>query len=331
MTVLITGGSGFVGSWMTRDLLSRGEQVVLYDLYPRTDLIYDILDQIVMVKGDLLDMGHLADTMKSHRVDRVIHAASYLGFESQTRPPMAVRVNCEGTANVLEASRIMDVRRVVFTSTQSVYGTTPAGQPVTEDDAPNPSTVYGATKRMCEWLGINYSANYDMDFIAVRFPTVYGPTKLGRGWAVPLMDIVENPVAGIPAIIPSGGDVRQELLYVKDAARTVVNAAFVETTEHPIFNLGSSTAHTMHEMADVVRDRIPGADITIGDGPEPLYGLGGRLDLSRASAEIGHEITFTLEDGIDDWIDYLRSRPEREGPPGGSNLNTISTDIPTTR
>ncbi len=331
MTVLITGGSGFVGSWMTRELLSRGEQVVLYDLYPRTDLIYDLLDQVALVKGDLLDLGNLAGTMKSHSVDRVIHAASYLGFESQTRPPMAVKVNCEGTANVLEACRIMDVRRVVYTSTQSVYGVTPPGRPVTEDDAPNPTTVYGATKRMCEWLGINYSANYDMDFIAVRFPTVYGPTKLGRGWTVPLMDVVENPVAGIPAVIASGGDVRQELLYVKDAARTVVNAAFVEATEHQIFNLGSSTAHTMHEMADVVRDRIPGADIEIGDGPDPLYGLGGRLDLTRASDEISHEITFTLEEGIDDWIDFLRSRPQSEQRAEHTGLSTISTDIPTTR
>jgi len=105
----------------------------------------------------------------------------------------------------------------------------------------------------------------------------------------------------------------------------VVNAAFVEASEHQIFNLGSSTAHTMHEMADVVRDRIPEADIEIGDGPDPLYGLGGRLDLTRASNEIGHKITYTLEEGIDDWIEFLRSRPQRlpSAPP------TISTDIPT--
>ena len=316
-----------MGSWTTRELLSRGEQVVLYDLYPRTDLIYDLLDEVTLIKGDLLDFGNLAHALKSHNVDRVIHAASFLGFESQARPPLAVKVNCEGTANVLEASRIMDVRRVVYTSTQSVYGITEPGQPVTEDDAPNPTTVYGATKRMCEWLGINYSTNYDMDFIAVRFPTVYGPTKLGRGWTVPLMDIVENPVAGIPAVIATGGDVRQELLYVKDAARTVVNAAFVESTEHQIFNLGSSTAHTMHEMAEVVRDRIPDAEIEIGDGPDPLYGLGGLLDLTRSSNEINHAITYSLEEGIDDWIEFLKSRPQREHP----DAPTISTDIPTTK
>jgi len=81
----------------------------------------------------------------------------------------------------------------------------------------------------------------------------------------------------------------------------------------------------MHEMADVVRDRIPEADIEIGDGPDPLYGLGGRLDLTRGSNEIGHKITYTLEEGIDDWIEFLRSRPQRlpSAPP------TISTDIPT--
>ena len=82
---------------MTRDLRKRGENVVLYDLYPRTDLIHDLLDEVTMVKGDLLDLGNLADTMKTHSVDRVIHAAGYLGYESQTRPPLAVKVNCEVT------------------------------------------------------------------------------------------------------------------------------------------------------------------------------------------------------------------------------------------
>ncbi len=310
MTVLVTGGSGFIGSWVIRDLLDRGETAVIYDLYPRSDQIQDIVDRVNVVRGDLLDLGHLLETMKSEGVDRVIHAASYLGYQSEIRPPLAVKVNCEGTANVLEASRHMDVKRVVFTSTQSVYGITPPGQPVNEDMAPSPTTVYGATKRLCEWLGFHYQDHYGLDFLAVRFPTVYGPTKTGRGWRVPVTDLVENPLTGNPVSITAGGAVKQEWLYVTDAARTLANACLVEETEHRLFNLGSSESYSLLDLAEIVKARIPGAVIEIGGGPDMLYGLGGRIDDARAAAELEHRSTLDIQQGIDEWISVVRARVE---------------------
>jgi UDP-glucose 4-epimerase len=327
MSVMITGGSGFIGSWVARELLRRGEQVVLYDLYLRPDAIEDILARVKVVKGDILDLGNILGTIKAHKVDRIIHTASYLGFESQQRPPMAVKVTCEGTANVLEAARILDVRRVVYTSTQSVYGVTPPGKMVDEDYPPNPTTVYGATKRLCEWLGLNYALNYGLDFVCVRFASIYGPTKVGRGWQVPMTDMVENPAVGKPVIISTGGDTKQEWLYVKDMANTVSNAAFVASHEHQIFNLGSGEIFNLFEMAEIVKRYVPDAVFNIGKGADPLYGTGGPFDLSRARKELGHQVTYALDQGIREWIDLVRAGRRTESP----GFTAIPIDIPTLR
>jgi UDP-glucose 4-epimerase len=326
LAVLITGGSGFAGAWVTRNVLSRGERAVIYDLYLHSEAISDIIDKVKVVRGDVLDLGNIISTMKEEGIDRVIHMASYLGYESQLRPPLAVKVNCEGIANILEASKITGAKRVVFSSTQSVYGVTPPGKVVSEDDPPYPTTVYGATKRFCEWLGLNYYSNYGLDFIAIRFPIIYGPTKIGRGWQVPITDLVENPILGRPVEIHSGGDVKQEWLYVKDMANTVANACFVETHNHSIFNLGSGEIYTLLEVAELVKRHIPDAIFHIGKGPDPLWGTGGPLDYTRAKDELGHQITYKMEDGIREWIDLVRLSREEMNP---IEITTVPANIPT--
>jgi len=327
MTVLITGGTGFVGSWVTREALSRGEDVIIYDLYLRTDAISDILDRVRVMRGDLLDLGNLIGIIKTGEVDRVIHTASYLGFESQQRPNLAVRVTCEGTANVLEAARLMGVKRVVMTSSQAVYGVTPPGEIVHEDHPTNPITVYGATKRLAEWLGLNYTVNYGLDFIVIRFPSIYGPTKVGRGWQVPMTDIVENPVMGKPVVISTGGDVKQEWVYVKDMAKTVVNACYAAKLQHQVFNLGSGQIYSLLDMAELVKKRIPDAVFNVGKGPDPLYGTGGPFDFTRATEELNHRISYSVEHGIAEWMELVRSKRREES----GEFTVIPIDIPTLR
>lgn len=124
MSYLVTGGTGFVGAHVVRMLAQDGEQVIAYDVNPDKNLLEKLIGKeeregAMVISGDVTDLAHLIHTCREHYVETVIHTAALLGSEN---PYLTVRVNCEGTVNVLEASRILGVKRVVITSSISVFG-----------------------------------------------------------------------------------------------------------------------------------------------------------------------------------------------------------------
>jgi UDP-glucose 4-epimerase len=124
MSILITGGTGSIGSFVTRTLVGKGMVPVLYARHKNTPFLNDIEDHIVYVQGDVLDLDKLIETIRTYKIERVIHMAAVMSAPSDANPPMAVRVNVEGTANVLEAAAKCNVKRVVYTSAKGVYSET---------------------------------------------------------------------------------------------------------------------------------------------------------------------------------------------------------------
>jgi len=119
---LITGGTGFIGSYVAARLLERGKQVVLYDAYPDIEAVKGFSDKIAVVRGDINDTMKLLSTVREYKVDIIIHLASLLTRGSQGEPGEAIRVNCEGTENIFNLARVMDLRKVVWASSAAVYG-----------------------------------------------------------------------------------------------------------------------------------------------------------------------------------------------------------------
>jgi len=120
-SVLVTGGTGFIGSWVTRQLVDQGVRVVTYSRHPDTALIKDIADKVDCVAGDVLDLPRLIHTIKHYGVERIIHMSTLLIGPLEANPFMAYRVNVDGTMNILEAARLMDIKRVVFISSKAAY------------------------------------------------------------------------------------------------------------------------------------------------------------------------------------------------------------------
>ena len=144
LVVLITGGTGFIGPYLTEKILNEtNKQIVLYDYAPNKNKIRDFLEKVVLVQGDILDLEKLEETVKEYDVTRLVHLASIPPPVSEEHPLKGIRINCEGTANIFEMGRIFNLERIVYVSSASVNGPQSLyGQKVlTEEDKHSQSSV----------------------------------------------------------------------------------------------------------------------------------------------------------------------------------------------
>ncbi len=284
--------------------MQEGEEVLLYDYLPDFGKIHDIENRIRVVQGDVLDSGSLEDVIKKYKVDQLIHLASVLMPESEVNPLKAVKINCEGTCRVFEAAKKTDVQRVVWTSSISVYGASKyGGKPVDENTSFQPTTVYGHCKALNEFLGQYYFDQHGLDVMGVRFTVVYGLGRTGGITAV-TSKAIEAAVRGESVKIPYG-DEEFNWLYVKDAVKAITQACQVEDPRYRLFIIGGFT-HTFREVAEILKKLLPEAEIEVDPGKLEAYHTS-HFNLSRAKKELGYEPSYTIEKGIKDQIEMMKS------------------------
>jgi UDP-glucose 4-epimerase len=318
-TIIITGGSGFLGTYVIRELAERGDQVISFDaVSPSPELAaltapYE--QQIVRVRGQILDLASLLRAVQQHKVERIFHAAAlYDPPYSLDEPAITFQVNVNGTINVLEAARLMGVQRVVQSSSIAVYMPRqyePINErhPIFTPSAGNPLGPYGASKAAAEIVGLTYYSTNGVDFIALRNSAIYG---YGMRYPMYIKPMVENSVRGLPTRFETGGDMRRDYTHVKDIAQAVIKALDVpsDTLTQRVFNIGSGTMNSASQVAQTVRSILPDADIEIGSGLSELeqsdMRARGTLDLTAARQQLKYESRFSLETGIRDYIDMYR-------------------------
>lgn len=303
MRALVTGGFGFIGWHISRELSSRGDEVAALSRNPPSD----ISDGIKAIKGDVSHLSSVISALKESGAEFIVHSAALLTAESQRNPVLSFDVNVKGALNVLEAARLMDLRRVIFISSTAVYGITREGEPVGEDYPKNPVTLYGAQKLFAEHLGENYRNNYGLSFVALRLPIVYGPGQSRRGFSA-FKEIVEKPLLGEKAVVEVGGDQKYDAVYVKDVARSVWLASRAGDLRHSAFNIGAGNQCTLWDLAGIVKKYVPGARIEIGPGFDIAEPIRGPLDLRRAKEELGYVPTYDLENGVKDYIETISGK-----------------------
>src|SRR6516162_3509835 len=174
MSFLVTGGTGFIGSYVVRCLLQHGERSVCLDRSPDPEVIGLFTSEVEVIEGDVADRQQLTALFDSHPdIDRVVHLAYMMGAESEADPPAAMRVNALGTANVFAEACAHSVKRIVFTSSESVYGKTQVSygdRPVNEEDFCSPRDHvlnYSLTKLLNEHLAAKYEARCGMPIVSV--------------------------------------------------------------------------------------------------------------------------------------------------------------------
>jgi UDP-glucose 4-epimerase len=315
MAYLVTGGAGFIGSRVVRDLVRDGEQVVVYDWFPETDNLKRVLDKeeieasVKIVHGDVTDYSHLLCTIKGNNVGRIIHMAAMMLLEVNASPLRGVRVNCEGTVAVFEAARFLGLEKVVWPSSGSVYGPPERyNEEYIPNDAPHfPQNIYGAAKSFDEFVAGYYSDRYNMDITALRLVMVYGVgQKRGRTARI-IRELICNPAIGKPGKVPAAGDNVLGWTYVDDAAAVIVLAA---RTSHPANKAYSvrGDIHTVQEIAGFVTELVPDADIKL----LPLEKSAShtimtcKYDMSLVEKELGYRPRWSMRQGIREVMDTVR-------------------------
>jgi len=312
MNVLITGGSGFIGLHTVKVLLDEGFNVVVYDLaIPPLDEIkelYDIdVNRVRIVRGDVVDVIRLLETMKRYNIKYVVHMATLLTRESEENPHRAFKVNVESTVNLLELARITDISRIVYISSEAVYGVTEE-KPLEEDYPKKPISMYGITKLASELIALKYSEIYGLDVAVLRFPMVYGP-GLYTGGARLINYMVEEAVNKGIVRIEYSGESKVEPLYVKDAAYAISLAIKVKELKSKVYNIGIGRMYTLKEIFEVIREFVPNAQAFFGNKPLTfIYPAQGPFKMDRSKLELGYSPRYSLKAGIEEYIKALKTR-----------------------
>jgi len=307
MSVLLTGGTGFIGVYLIRRMVDEGYHPLVFDIAPNTKPIEDLLDRVKIVRGDITVPSEIYHAIKSDGVNEVFHMAALLSTACEARPALGFKVNVEGTINVLEACRILGVRKIVYPSSIVVY--TPVKGFVKENSEKNPQSAYGITKLFCELWNDYYRRRFNVDIRMVRFPSIIGPRRIDGGASVYTSHMIERSILGESFEAPVPEDFRLGVAYVKDAAEALLKLWKAEEVRIRAYNVGEIYPEA-GEIAETVRKYVPEAKISFKPNTRTMEVLenwaGMRLDYSRIKEDLGWDIKYPLDEMVKDYIRELR-------------------------
>lgn len=308
MAHLITGGTGFIGSRIVRDLVREGHDVVVFDFLPQLNLLSEMMTEreiaaVKVVQGDILDMAALVRTCQENRIDTIIHMAYCKILLAKANPLWATKVNCEGTGNIFETARMLGLKRVVWASSIAVFGPPEkyAGEKIPNDAPHYPTTFYGACKSFNENQAAYYCDTFGLDIVGLRYAVGYGPNKVGSTSYPIIHELIEKPALGEPGKVPWGESVIN-WLHVDDEAAAAIHATKAPPTKTRVFTIAGET-HSVKEVADYVRVLIPTADIVLEKGS---LAFACRFDLTPTREELRYYNKRSFEEGIRETVNAVR-------------------------
>ena len=318
--MLITGGTGCAGAALAHILVERGENVVLFDININHSRIDDIEDKVTVVRGGLGNWSEVLNVVKDNNVKGIYHTGSMLSLPSQANPWASFNANVIGTYNVLEAARLFDVEKVVFTSTLGTFGLE-IGDVITDTTIQRPTLMYGIGKLYCEGLGRFYRTKFGLDYRGTRYPGVIGPGVTTPGAAQWFPWMIEHAIKDEPYESFAPEDAIVSVLFFKDCAR-VANIAYEapkENVKMVNYNIsGITPSISGGELADMLRKRYPGAPITFNPTPE-VAKLWKTLKLqdiddSCARKELGWSPIYnTMDKIVSSFEKEMKDHPKRYG------------------
>lgn len=317
MAYLITGGAGALGSAIARNLVNRGETPIVLDIEEDYTLVADIKANIIFIQGDAASAELLNTIVERYKVQCIIHTAALL---SASDPKTMISVNTRATENILWAAIDGRIKRVVNISSKAVYNAVageyghPHYKPIKESyEHDKPMGFYGVTKNYGEMLGNEFSNRYGLEFVSLRFSTMYGPGRLLKNPHSPMVlpcRIIENAMLHKPFRWEFGGDQADDFIGYDDASEGVVQAALVppENLRRSVYNIGTGQGHTLIDFAAATKSIFPDFQYYIGPGLNhtgsltPSYSI---YDIRAAMQDLGYQPQNDLVAGVHRYIETM--------------------------
>jgi UDP-glucose 4-epimerase len=296
--VLVTGGAGFIGSNLVRALLDRGDDVRVLDNFSTGNRANLEGLGVEVVEGELRSYERVHNAVRG--VDLVFHLGALGSVPRSVQDPLtSSAVNVEGTLNVLLAARDEGVRRVVFSSSSSVYGTRKE-LPVHEELAPDPISPYGVAKLAAERYCVAFSRVYEsFESVVVRYFNVFGPRQSPHSQYAAMVPLFISAIAaGRPVTVYGDGEQRRDFTYVDNVVDATMRAGDVAEANGRIFNVAASAPATVNQVAASIGS-ILGVEVVKEHGPpRPGDIRDSWADVTAARDVLGWEPTVDLEEGL---------------------------------
>jgi UDP-glucose-4-epimerase GalE len=299
-SILVTGGAGFIGSHLTRELVRRGYSVVVLDNFHsgRTENLHDLINSAVIkfIRGDVRDRKIVREAIRD--VDAVVHFAALIDVGESVKNPLETHdVNVTGTLNVLQEATEKGVDKFVFASSTAVYGDE-SPLPLVEEYALKPISPYAVSKVCGEFYCRVFCDCYDMDAVVLRYFNVYGPGQEGNPYAGVIAKFVQSGLRCEPLTIFGDGEQTRDFIHVDDVVRATVMALESEKQKGKVFNVCTGISTSVNQLAHIVRE-VLGNDVQIDmAGPRKGDVKNNYGDPSKAKKGLGFKAQVSLKKGI---------------------------------
>lgn len=312
--IVVIGGAGFIGSHIVDELLKENAaEIVIYDNFSRgsydniVDSLKDPRVKVFELGGDIIQTDILNEAVIGK--DYVFHLAALWLLHCHEYPRSAFHVNIEGTFNVLEACVRHHVKKLIYSSSASVYGDA-VELPMTEDHIYNNKTFYGATKIAGEHMCRAYHHRYGLDYVGLRYMNVYGARQDYKGaYIAVIMKMLDRLDNGMPPLVFGDGSQSYDFIYVSDVAKANICALKSDATD-TCYNVGSGVQTSIKELAQQILE-ISASTLDIQYEPAGQTFVTNRIgDPSRAQKELGFKYSVEIEEGLKQLIEWRNAHKE---------------------
>ncbi|MCI7437364.1 MAG: NAD-dependent epimerase/dehydratase family protein [Spirochaetia bacterium] len=332
-TVVVTGAAGFIGSYLSKNLLDSDSSIKIigidcitdyYDVSlkeERLNMLSNYGDRFNFIKGDISDKSLIDEFFSKYKPDVVVNLAAQAGVRySITNPDAYIKSNLIGFYNILEACRHNPVKHLVFASSSSVYGTNKKVPYSTEDKVDNPVSLYAATKKSNELMAHAYCKLYKIPATGLRFFTVYGP--MGRP-DMAYFKFTNKLVKGEPIEIYNMGDMYRDFTYIDDIVKGIVNVMQKSPDEtedgapYKIYNIGNNKPESLMYFVETLEKCLinegiiskPGKKVLLPMQPGDVYQT--YADVKELEKDFGFKPSTSLETGLANFAKWYKGYYEK--------------------